>query len=113
MQSLEKLQQKGYNMFEEQTQELDEVAVKFSTPKARSFIDEAVMRKGLKSKFFHEFKTQHKASIASQLKVIKEALGPDNLDVVKVCKEYLYTANLQVKKKKGLMPPLAVKKPSL
>lgn len=59
------------------------------------------MRKGLKSPFFKDFKNQHRLHIESQMKTIQEALGPDNVEALRACKEYVYSTNLHVTKKKG------------
>jgi hypothetical protein len=47
IQSIEKLSEKGYNLFQDQTQPKGTPELKFYTPQARSSIDEAIMRKGL------------------------------------------------------------------
>ena len=110
IQSIEKLSEKGYNLFEDHLHPKGTPDLKFHTPDARSSIDEAIMRKGVKSPFFKEFKTQHRVHIESQMKAIQDALGHDNADAVRACKNLVYSTHHHVARKKEFSGSFSTKK---
>ena len=99
LESVDKLKEEGYNLFNDliHTTTLDDILAsrKPAMPSNKSYLklDEQTMKSGKKTKFFKEFTNQHKASIATQLKAVQDAMGNQNLEAIQECKEYVYSTH--------------------
>jgi hypothetical protein len=119
LEPVEKLKEKGYNLFLDITEAYGQASQFMDRQNTNNFsmssqngsrlqkkidtslpvlprsllrVDESLLKKGKKSKFFKEFATQHKSTIESQLTVIAEVFGQES-DMIKQCKELVFSTS--------------------
>ncbi len=116
VESIEKLKEKGYNLFSELTQGMGSsfhVDDPYSSPsnvgrqKTNDSLGntgqlpkviESSIKKGKKAKFFKEFVSQHKNTVDVQIQVLQEVFGPES-PLVAQCKDLVYSVSPSRRKK--------------